>query len=269
MKFKVPVVIEILSPFSFRRSDEFLDAVRTFCESLPELSPEKWGWWEPLDRDFDCRDLAQLVHANGNCETVAWERRKRPKATGSFRVRWRSKSPRVRDTHAKVTCTVELGQVNQDSLVAYLKRSSLRTEADFAFFDALSEPYKDFAFESKSAPYRNFFIVTTHLLRHWLPDVFWGTVFGPAYVRLFGKERLLTAPAYVVEELGPEMVYIQLTEQIEDTVNDYEKIQSSRQLFKNHLQSNAFFKTGQGYDILQKGPVGDVFAVPDFELREE
>jgi len=269
VKFKVPVSINVLSPFSFRRADEFLNAVRTFCESLPEVSPEKWGWWEPLKRDFDCQDLKQLVHENGNCGDVFWKRGKRPKARGSFFVRWRSKSPQVRDTHAWINLTTELGQVGQDSLVAYLKRASVRTEADFALLDALSASYGDFAIESQSARYSKEFTVMTHLLRHWLPDIFWGTVFGPAYVRLFGKERLLTAPAYVVEELGPEMVYVQLTERIDDAVNDYEKLQLSRQLFKDHLHSNAFFKTGQGYDRSQKGPVGDMFTVPTFELREE
>ena len=31
-------------------------------------------------------------------------------------------------------------------------------------------------------------------LKHWLPDMYWGTVFGKPYVDLFGLECLLSTP---------------------------------------------------------------------------
>jgi len=266
MKFNIPVGVNILSPLSFKRPKNFLDAVQTFCDLLPDMLPEKWGWVEPLNQGFDVHNLQKLVHANGVCETFDWLRKKQPKAEGSFRVRRHSKSLEVRDSHARIEFTVELGQIAQDLLITYLKQSSIRSKADFSLVDALVEPYKGFAVESRSAPYGDCFMVVTHLLRHWLPDVFWGTVFGPAYVRFFGKENLLTAPAYTVEELGPEMVYVQLTEKITDAAENYPEVQACRQRFKEHFHNNAFFMSGKGYDYLEKTPVGDVFAVPNFEL---
>ncbi|MFP6557909.1 hypothetical protein WJ542_06220 [Paraburkholderia sp. B3] len=266
MKFKLPVSVNVLSPLAFRRPEDFLYAVQTFHELLPSISPDKWGWWEPLDRDFDGQDLDRLIPDSGNCETVYWQRRKRPKAEGSFAVRWNSKSPKVHDTHSNISFSVELGQVEQAALVAYLKLSSLRANADFALVDVLAEQDRDFAIENGSAPFGERFMVVTHLLRHWLPDVFWGTVFGPAYVRLFGKDLLLSAPAYAVEELGPEMVYVQLTERMADVVEDNPIVKARRKLFKDHFDSNAFFVSGQGYDRLQRGPIGDVFTVPKFDL---
>lgn len=225
--------------------------------------------WEPLNREFDDKNLEKLVPQNEICGPVHWERRKRPKAEGAFLVRWRSGVPGVYDTHSKIDFTVELGQLQQEALVAYLKEASVRSRADFAFVDALTPEYRAFAMESEAAPYRNRFLIATHLLRHWLPDVFWATVFGPPYVRLFGKERLLTAPAYSIQELGPETIYVQLTERIADTVEDHEGVQSRRKLFKEHLQSNAFYVSGKGYDWNERGPVGDVFDVPTFRLIED
>lgn len=258
--------MHIFSPLSFSRPEDFLSSIETFCEFVPQMQPEKWGWWEPLDRNFDPHQLQSLIPENGVCESVHWQRKKSPKAEGTFGVRWRSKSQQVHDTHATIRVTSELKQTDQAALVSYLKNSTVRSKADFAYVDVLVEAYKDFAVQSGSAPYRDGFLFATHLLRHWLPDVFWGTVFGPPYVRLLGKERLLSAPAYLVEELGPETVYVQLTENLTDVVNDGNAIQSFRTAFKQHFRDDVFFVPEKAYDRSERGPVGDVFATPQFNL---
>jgi hypothetical protein len=266
VKFKSPLTVNVLSPLALKRPVEFVDAVQVFCDSLPQMLPEKWGWSEPLNREFDSRNLHMLVPEGSVCETVYWKRGKRPKAEGAFTTRWISKSPKVLDTHSNIGFTVELEQVAQEALIAYLKRTSVRLKADLAFLDTLTDADREFAVESGSAPYGERFMVATHLLRHWFPDIFWATVLGPPYVRLFGKERLLSAPASVVEELGPETVYLQVSESITDVVEDPEGIRSRRELIKAHLGRNAFFVSGRGYDRLQRGAVGDVFTVPQFHL---
>jgi hypothetical protein len=269
VKFINPVCVNILSPLTLEAPSDFIHTVQTFCASVPQLMPGKWGWSEPLDRNFDVEDIDALIPENGICQTIYWQRKDRPKAEGSLAVRWRSQSPKVRDTHSNISFTVQMGQVDQSALVNYLKAASLRSKADLALLDTLTEPYRNFAIESGSAPYGERFMVVTHLLRHWLPDVFWATVFGPPYVQLLGKERLLGAPAYVVEEIGPDMIYVQLTESLAGALEDSAGLQSQRKLFKEHFLSNAFFISGQGYDRLQRGPVGDVFAVPTFVLAED
>lgn len=266
MKFNNPVCVNVLSPLALRQPAELLDSIETFLRSLSCVTPEKWGWSEPLNRDFDAHDLRALAPEGTHCETVYWKRKKRPKAEGAFAVRWSSKSPRVLDTHSNINFATELGQIDQVQLVQYLKASCVRARADIGLIDVLSAPYREFAIESGSAPFGERCMVVTHLLRHWLPDVFWATVFGPAYVRLFGKERLLNAPAYLVEELGPDTIYIQLTELLADTVNKATELQLCRDRFKEHIGCKAFFIHGEGYDRLQRGPVGDVFSVPNFEL---
>ena len=266
MKFKFPVTAGVYSPQSLMKAEDFLDAVQTYCHFFPEALPEKWGWWEPLNRTFNAEDLSDLVHANGVCETVYWKRRKMPKIEGSFGTRWRSKTPLLHGTHATIRIASELKQIDQMTLVSYLKSASVRSKADFAFIDVLVDTYKDFGVQSGSAPYRDGFLFSTHLLRHWLPDVFWGTVFGPPYVRLLGKDRLLSAPAYLVEELGAETIYVQLTENLTDVVEDGNAIQSFRTAFKQHFRDDVFFVPEKAYDRSERGPVGDVFATPVFEL---
>jgi hypothetical protein len=251
---------------SMFRPDDFVGAVRTYCELLPDVLPEKWGWWEPLDQTFDVKETERLVPTGGKCETVYWQRKKLPKAEGSFNVRWRSKSAKVNDTHSNINFTVELGKVDQDALVHWLKTASLLTRADFALVDVLTDQYRDFAVESASAQSGQWFHVVTHVLRHWLPDVFWGTLFGPPYVKLFGKDLLLSAPVAVAEEIGEDMVYIQLTDRLSDMVTDPTDIQGCRDRFKDHLGVDAFFERGRGYDRLERGPIGDTFAVPEFKL---
>ncbi|WP_147284562.1 GIY-YIG nuclease family protein [Pandoraea pulmonicola] len=251
------------------KPSDFLSAVQLFCDELPEITPEKWGWWEPLDCDFDRNNLRDLIPGSGISETVYWQRKKLPKSEGSFAVRWRSKSPAVSDTHARIGFTVELKQIEQASLVSYIKNASTVFSADIAFFDVLTPEYTEFSVESGSAPYGDRLMVVTHLLRHWLPDIFWATVLGPPYVRIFGKDRLLSAPAYAVEDLGPETVYVQLTKNLADAYERGSELQLARNSFKEHLRSNAFFVEGKGYDRLQKGAVGDVFEVPKFDLVED
>src|SRR6185295_460308 len=64
---------------------------------------------------------------------------------------------------------------------------------------------------------KNLFVVT-HRLKKWLPDIYWMTVFGKPYVELFSRERLLSCPAFAVNELDNGSIVIQLTPELTDTV---------------------------------------------------
>ncbi|CAM2154115.1 protein of unknown function [Pararobbsia alpina] len=132
MKNKVPICLNVLSPKSMFHADDFINAVRLYSDLLPRVLPEKWGWWEPLNRNFDVRELEQLVPQSGRCETVYWKRKQSPKADGSFNVRWLSKSPRVGDTHSNINFAVESSKIDQDTLVRWMKATCISTRADLA-----------------------------------------------------------------------------------------------------------------------------------------
>jgi len=267
MKFMNPVSLNVLSPKALYDPAEFARSVKGFCDYLPEITPERWGWREPLDQRFDASDLTLLIPpGHQHCETVDWVRTRKPKAEGSFRVRWRSRSPKVLDTHSCVNFAVELGQLDQEHLVGWLKAASIQSDAHIALLDVFAEYRRSFLMESGAVPSGNRFFLVTHVLRHWLPDVFWGTVFGPPYVALFGKERLLRAPAFSVEEIAQDTIYVQLTDNMSDIVEASARVDDSRAEFKKHVGIDAFYEVGRSYDRLARGPVGDVFAVPNFEL---
>ena len=87
MKFTTPICVNILSPLAMREPAQLITAVQVFCSSLPQLSPDKWGWWEPLNKQFESGSLEQLIPATGVCETLYWQRKKSVKAEGAFAVK--------------------------------------------------------------------------------------------------------------------------------------------------------------------------------------
>jgi len=72
-------------------------------------------------------------------------------------------------------------------------------------------------------------------LKRFLPDIYWANLFGLAYVEHFGKERLLSTPAETVEEWPNDGVYIRLSDNPMDFVNDYAQMQAIRNRIKDHL----------------------------------
>jgi hypothetical protein len=46
-----------------------------------------------------------------------------------------------------------------------------------------------------------------------LPGLYWINVFGPPFVRVVGKDRLLASPAFEVQELGDDVVYLRVSDE--------------------------------------------------------
>jgi hypothetical protein len=74
-----------------------------------------------------------------------------------------------------------------------------------------------------------------------LPDLAWGNVFGAPYVDLFGgADRVRSAPAALITELGPEQFYLQLTEDITDVQLSRAAFAAAREAAKEHLGADCF-----------------------------
>ena len=270
MKFRDRVDLNVLSPYSMYAPEAFLRRVRLYCQNFPDMLPENSDWSEPFKQPFNPNDLEAMVPPSRKCEMLWWQRTAKPKADGMFGVRWTSRVQHLMDTHGKLTLSVELAQADQGRLVDYLKSASIDCEADIALLDSLTDSYRDFAKTSRSTIFDgNSYNLVTNTLRHWLPDVFWGTVLEPAYVRLFGKEKLLSAPAFTVEELGAEMVYLQLSSSLTDLHTEFNSVQSVRAKVKQHLGIRAFFDPSSAYETSERGPIGAVFLVPQFQFKSD
>ncbi len=251
----------VLSPMSLYDPADLRKAILQFCAELPELLPTKWGFWEPLPHDFDLSRPMDWTPMRGPPrpgDSPFFERRKFPKA--SFSV-----SPKLKitvgDTHSFISCTTYLGEFDQQRLVSYLKLASRTFAADFAYIN--KQPHEG---EFDRVRYPSYsatrFPIVTHDLRKFIPDALWANIYGKPYVQIFGLQKLLSAPAFKIEQLGPEMVYIQLTERLDDAIHDFVKFQTARDAFKAHLKSsNAFFD----YTL----PPDHRYNVPVFHLQDD
>jgi len=75
-------------------------------------------------------------------------------------------------------------------------------------------------------------------IRH--PELHWMNFFGEPYIELFGREKLLSAPAHKVESIGDKVIAIQTTD------NVFEPIPNEiREKIKTHLGENAFVWNGK------------------------
>jgi hypothetical protein len=257
---KHEVHLDIESPMSLLNPADLRKAVTQFCTELHECLPTKWGFWEPLDHNFDPTRPMDWTPVGGPpmpAGPIFFDRMSKPKA--SYTVSPKKKIT-IGDTHGSISCYTYLGDVEQQKLIHYLRIASMTFRADFAYLNKLPnigeiDPSKNPSYFITSFP------ITTHDLRKYLPEVLWVTIFGAPYVKLFGLERLLSAPAFKVEQMGPEMVYVQLTERLDDAVNDFAKLQAARDAFKAHFKSmNIFFDPAF--------PADHQYATPIFHLDD-
>jgi hypothetical protein len=82
------------------------------------------------------------------------------------------------------------------------------------------------------------------VLRRWIPELFWTTIFGPPYVKLFGRDRLLSAPCFSAEEIGPSIIRLQLSKSIYEMRDSFDQLDGIRSAVKRHLDVDAFWRRG-------------------------
>jgi hypothetical protein len=78
------------------------------------------------------------------------------------------------------------------------------------------------------------------ILELYLPGIYWGTVLGPEYVSMFGRDKIATAPAASVEELDAEHYFLQATEELTDCRDDNDAYVGAARKTMEHLGLDAF-----------------------------
>lgn len=269
MTNKRKYTLNIKSKKSLNITEDFLDVVRLHCKMLPEYMPEKFDWTEPFKKFFNPNNLSNLVASNGKVDNTWWKRIEKPKANGG----WMRSGIRTGDayyfTHSDIS--LHIGEtLFQDKLIDYLKKANIHSDADIGFIDSVADKYKQTAIHSEYAPYGGDLILSTKLLRNWLPEMPWAVVFGSAYIRMFGKDKALATPAYKVEEIGEEMVFIQLTPRMEDIHEQYDLVMQARTEAIKHLGDECFFKAELAYNFnAEPDKAGKIYKVPNFILKDD
>lgn len=234
--------------------------VGLWASTAPNILPDRVGTHEPGKRQFSPNDLdALLAEWEHN---VLFKRAAKPRLQSSVFMQY---GPHRK--HSSWTIALDDPRnANVEELLKLLERASTEFSADFAFVHKPSMSDVEAGLASGSMTYLNTsktrlsLFITTHLLRRYVPDIYWVTVFGEPYVGLFSRQRLLTAPAYQVRELANGSVLVQLTESLDASDQALDNYQRRKVLVKEHLNSDVFFD-------LKKG-VNHKYSVPDFVWRE-
>jgi hypothetical protein len=241
----------ILFTQSFGSHESFYDAITHFTQFSPTYRPTHWGFFEPMNTKLDLEEVKRRLASTGD-NYFGWTRKAPPKGVGGFKKRtYPLKGPQ----HARHSfSSTGRSDDNVEELLGYLRDAACHYGAEYACCDTLTKSYLPVALKNGFAPH-GYLGIFTHELVKWLPDVAWSQIFGPAYIRLFGLDRVMTAPAYKVEELGPEMVYLQLTESLFDLHERYDEVAAVRQEVKKHLDDNIFFDPSFPADHVYRTPI--------------
>lgn len=268
MNKKEFINVQLLSPRSLYRVEDMTRSIRKQCELLPEYLPQKFDWKEPIRQPFDPEHPEAVVHSNGVTETTLWKRTGKDRADGAWRVRWSSTVSGYYDTHSSIEIRV-YSEKYQTNLISFLQKMSIEAAVDVAYIDARTDLYAPFGRRNGITPYSIMSLVT-HYMRHWFPDMLWAMVFGKPYIDLFGQERLLSVPAYKVEELAEDKIFVQLTPSLNDLFDNFDTVMKAREAAKQHLGPECFFQEKLAYEWREHPEkAGKVFRVPKFKLIED
>lgn len=234
-----------------------VDLLRILLALPPEIRPDRFNNYEPVNRQLDPTNLDDAIEA-WHVYPFFW---KRSRASWDGAAR-----PNIgpRPTHGWLKMDGESRRTPLDALRQLLRTLAIRYDADFGFMHLLTprEVKTGALADSVSATHVDgsgtFMSIPPILLTKYLPDLYWANVFGPAYLELFGHETVLATPAAVVEPLRDDLVYLQLTPEITDVRDRPEAFETARLAAKQHLGLEAFFDPHLGRE--------HAYRVPDFRL---
>jgi hypothetical protein len=250
------VFFEILSPLPLNSQGDARRLFKIWAESAPRFFPDRWGRYEPLKEKLSPTSVDEAIRR--------WEfqfllkRIASPKLEGNVFMQY---GPHRQ--HSNWTITLQrLADFDSHSFGNLLRNAATAFLADFAFLHCVTDAEiprgiknDTIGFLNTSRTEKSLF-VTTHILKRYIPDIYWMTVFGAPYVKLFTRKKLLSAPAYRVEELENGAILVQLTPNLSDTRRDERAFESVRKTVRDHLNSGAIFDERKGAQFR--------YAVPDF-----
>jgi hypothetical protein len=253
------LVTEVLTRADLTLYEQKLAAVKVVVDACPALSPHLYGTYEPLKLRFHPAEIDTFVAEwqNGLSGSIYWKTRS-PEIEGGF-----SANSFDEAIHGWLTLWSDRNDVDYKCFVRCMLKGADLSCADFAFTHVVVE--SDIRANAGTRcyfrldPKRDKWALHTftHDLRRYIPELYWGSVFGLPYIAMFGRKRLLSAPAPVVEELSYGGIYLQLSDDPFDLLSDYEDVNAVRGAVKSHLGGNAF------YD--KELPEDHQYDVPSFE----
>lgn len=249
--------LRILSPLPLSRQQDGARLLRLWADNAPQFLPDRWGNYEPVRRHFSLELLDDVLRKW--TIAVQFKRVAAPKLDSVVTF-----GGAGYDEHAEWCLSLKrLQDFDQRSFTNLLEASAIVFSADLGIVHRITEAEVAKGMASRTISdldivtrtQKHLFLCTRHL-RSYLPDIYWTTVFGKAYVDLFSRQKLLSCPAHRVKELENGSIVVQLTPTLQDTATDEAGFERTRQEARRHLGEDAFFD-------LAKGPEHK-YRVPEF-----
>jgi len=218
----------------FENRDRAQGVIERLVRGPKELRPKRYGFDEPVSEAIDEGNLRPVVerwlHGPGVGSWPGNEREggviMRGAGLMGFQVSWRKSTE---PSFAFVGGQVDIPVLRQEP--------QLRSELERLVRDLIPLVLPVYA------EIRNMSLKGADLpfdLRRRLPDIPWVSVYGPPYVSLFGRERLLSAPFAHVAEVHPGYVWAQASESVFETIP--EEVKTG---IRAHLGEDAFMSGGR------------------------
>ena len=244
---------EILSPLPLNRQEDARKLFQLWAENAFQFLPNRWGLYEPLRHHFSMSSLDEAIRT--------WEfnflvkKTASPKLEGYIAMQY---GPHRSTACGPLVWTPKI--LTNAAFCRLLERSAAAFSADFGLIHTITEAdtSRGRAHGSVSfldtAKTEKFLYVASPMLKKCVPDIYWTTVFGRPYVKLFSRERLLSCPAHRIKELDNGAIVIQLTPELKDIAAEEAAFERVRQDARNHLNNDAFFDPAKGLDYQYRVP---------------
>jgi hypothetical protein len=244
---------EILSPLPLDRQEDARKLFQLWAENAFQFLPDRWGLYEPLRHHFSMSSLDEAIRT--------WEfnflvkRNASPKLQGYISMQY---GPHR--SHSVWSISLDGKDFDQPAFCRLLDRSAAAFSADFGLIHTVIEADTSRGREHGSVSFLDMakteksLYVASPMLKKCVPDIYWTTVFGRPYVKLFSRERLLSCPAHRTKELDSGAIVIQLTPELKDIAVEQAAFERVRQDARNHLNNDAFFDPAKGLDYQYRVP---------------
>lgn len=211
------------------RGARFLTTLR---RAAPEFAPDLYGEYEPLTKKF-----AQSTVEHAWSPTFLWKAQARAVEGGVFNG--------TLGGHAEIGISDERRNLDDAAARSVLRALSQEFQPMFGYLHRLNP--QDFDPRGPGTVVdlgggNLFLTVGAKHLRNGIPDLYWATILGPPFSIRLGKERIASTPIFAVEELAPDVFYLQLTASLGDSETDYDQFVAIRQEAKAHLDGRLFFR---------------------------
>jgi len=212
--------------------------MRTLISVLPEFRPVLYGEIEP-DAGWCTDDILERFESVWSPSSLGFA------FEGAGGTRGRMKSIAGNHIHSIVRLNAPGAGPDDERALRFLTTLADRVGADFGLIHRFdhAEAHRATGNGTMTGAMRGepLFLVTSHTLKRGIPDIYWATLFGRRYVDMFGRERLRTAPAAMVELFPDGSALLQASLRSGDVVAPGGSFAAVRERIIEHLGREAFY----------------------------